>query len=414
MIDGHGQPRLIDLGLARLRYAWAPEPELPWGGTPTYLAPEQARGELDRVGRATDVFGLGGVLFFLLTGRALYDGANFDEIMGQARRGAYHAEALQEVEVPQPLQAICARALAMDPASRYSSAGELAGALQQFREDASQPDGSRTIPRWVTLGGSVVAASLVLGGAWALAPRILVRTAPQAGVVAPATAPTVASPGPVNGKGPGDSSGSEVPTSPRVLRFEISHFPKLDATRYDRGRVGILGRSSFAAREDDDVTVRSELSEPAFAYLIALRPDGTDELCDPDDEDTVPQRKPQPQYPPPAQSDQRYRLSEGAGLHAFALVVSQQPLPSYREWKRRHGPMPWAAKLPCQPGVVWRDDGQGLQPFLAEDFAGTRGKGAKARDAGEPTAKLASWLRGLPGVDAVTVEAFPVEPGSGP
>jgi hypothetical protein len=87
MIDVQGQPRLIDLGLARLRYAWAPAPDLPWGGTPTYLAPEQARGELDRVGRATDVFGLGGVLFFLLTGRALYDGANFDEIIAQARRG---------------------------------------------------------------------------------------------------------------------------------------------------------------------------------------------------------------------------------------------------------------------------------------------------------------------------------------
>jgi hypothetical protein len=205
-----------------------------------------------------------------------------------------------------------------------------------------------------------------------------------------------------------------VPSSPRVLRFEISHFPKLDATRYDKSRIGILGRSSFVAREDDDVTVRSELSEPAYAYLIALRPDGTDELCDPDDEDTAPQPKPQPQYPPPPKSDQRYRLSEGAGLHAFALVVSRTPLPSYREWKRRHGPLPWTAKLPCEPGVVWRDDGQGLQPLLAEDSAGTRGKGAKARDADEPTAKLANWLRGLPGVDAVTVEAFPVEPGSGP
>src|SRR5262249_18717586 len=146
-----------------------------------------------------------------------------------------------------------------------------------------------------------------------------------------------------------------------VLRFEIRHFPKLDATQYDPGRFGVLGRSSFVAREDDDVTVRAELSEPAYAYLIAFRPDGTDELCDPDDEDTAPQRKPGPQYPPPAKSDERIRLSEGAGLHAFALVVSRQPLPSYREWKRRHWPPPWAAKLPYDAGVVWYDDDQGLQ-----------------------------------------------------
>ena len=69
-------------------------------------------------------------------------------------------------------------------------------------------------------------------------------------------------------------------------------------------------------------------------------------------------------YPPPAQSSVQYRLSEGAGLHAFALVVSGTPLPSYREWKKRHGLMPWAAKLPCEPGIVWRDDDHGLQALL--------------------------------------------------
>ena len=55
-----------------------------------------------------------------------------------------------------------------------------------------------------------------------------------------------------------------------------------------RAQAGILGRNSFTAREDDDVTVQAELSEPAYSYLIAFRPDGTDELCDPDDEDAPP------------------------------------------------------------------------------------------------------------------------------
>jgi len=200
----------------------------------------------------------------------------------------------------------------------------------------------------------------------------------------------------------------------RVTRFEIPLFPKRDTQHFDPRRVGILGRTSFAAREDDEVTVRAELSEPAYAYLIAFRPDGTDELCDPDDDDLPPPKKQQPLYPPPAKSDERYRLSEGAGLHAFALVVSREPLPPYRAWKKQHGPMPWTAKLPCEPGVVWRDDDQGLQPLLADDPAGTRGKGVKARGSGGPVAKLASWLRALPGVDVVTLEAFPVEPASGP
>ncbi len=199
----------------------------------------------------------------------------------------------------------------------------------------------------------------------------------------------------------------------RITRFEITHFAKLDEKSY-RKRGGILGRESFTARLEDDVTVRAELSEPAYSFLIAFRPDGTDQLCDPDDDDLRPPRKHQPHYPPLAKSDERYRLSEGAGLYAFALVVSRQPLPPYREWKNQHGPMPWATKLACDPGVVWRDDDQGLQPFLADDPAGTRGKGVKAHGSGGPAAKLASWLRGLPGVDVVTLEAFPVEPTTGP
>jgi hypothetical protein len=199
----------------------------------------------------------------------------------------------------------------------------------------------------------------------------------------------------------------------RVTRFEITHFPKLDEKSFDAKRVGTLGQSSFAAREEDDLTVRAELSEPAYSYLIAFRPDGADELCDPLDENERPALKRQPRYPPAAKSDDRYRMSEGAGLCAFALVVSRNPLPAYRDWKQRVGPMAWSARLPGEPGVVWRDDDQGLQPLLAGDGGTTRGKGAKARESGEPAAKLASWLRGRPGVNLVTVEAFAVEPAAG-
>jgi hypothetical protein len=64
--------------------------------------------------------------------------------------------------------------------------------------------------------------------------------------------------------------------------------------------------------------------------------------------------------------------------------------------------------------VVWRDDDQGLQPLLANDPFGARGKGFKGRGSGGSAALLGSWLRGLPGVDAVTLEAFPVVPASKP
>ena len=69
MLDESGRPRLIDFGMARWRHAWSGRRAGPSGGTLAFMAPEQARGETKRVGEASDIFGLGGVLYYLLTGK---------------------------------------------------------------------------------------------------------------------------------------------------------------------------------------------------------------------------------------------------------------------------------------------------------------------------------------------------------
>ena len=74
LIDEAGRPRLIDFGLARLRHAWAGDLDGSSGGTTSYMSPEQANGDATRIGPWTDVFGLGGVLYYLLTGRPVYQG----------------------------------------------------------------------------------------------------------------------------------------------------------------------------------------------------------------------------------------------------------------------------------------------------------------------------------------------------
>jgi eukaryotic-like serine/threonine-protein kinase len=85
-------------------------------GTPLWMAPEQARGEIDRLDARTDVFGLGGVLFFLLRGRA--------PAVDEPRGGG----------VPRALDAIWRRARASEPAARYASASELAADVARFLE----------------------------------------------------------------------------------------------------------------------------------------------------------------------------------------------------------------------------------------------------------------------------------------
>jgi serine/threonine protein kinase len=86
-------------------------------GTRGFMAPEQASGSRS-VDPRTDVFGLGGLLFFMLTGRV-------------ASRGAAAATAASGVS--KPLRAVCATALAFDPAARYSSAAALAEDLARYR-----------------------------------------------------------------------------------------------------------------------------------------------------------------------------------------------------------------------------------------------------------------------------------------
>ena len=108
-------------------------------GTPTWMAPEQARGRTDEIDERADVYGLGGLLYFLLTDRP--PGAPLDEL-GQGR--APEAPRRVDPTVPKPLEAICMKALATDPAARYRSAEDLRRDLRNYIAHdpvAARPEG---------------------------------------------------------------------------------------------------------------------------------------------------------------------------------------------------------------------------------------------------------------------------------
>ncbi|HZU38707.1 MAG TPA: serine/threonine-protein kinase [Gemmataceae bacterium] len=135
LIDEHGSPRLIDFGLAQLHDAWS-APEQPEGGTPAYMAPEQARGEDIPGATQPDVFALGGVLYFLLVGKAPFAATSSAQALQRARRGEVDGSALIEARVPSRLRKICLRALAANPSERYARAEDLAADLERC---AGQP-----------------------------------------------------------------------------------------------------------------------------------------------------------------------------------------------------------------------------------------------------------------------------------
>ncbi len=128
-----GRPHVTDFGLARdLVSADTRTRAGQVLGTPAYMAPEQARGELSRVDARSDVYALGAVLYEMTTGRPPFQGAGIADLI---RRVAHELPPLpREVAagVPPLLEAVCLHAMDPEPERRYAHAGEMAADLDRF------------------------------------------------------------------------------------------------------------------------------------------------------------------------------------------------------------------------------------------------------------------------------------------
>jgi len=212
ILGDFGEVIVLDWGLAKLVGAASadpgstapvsvPEPELPpialalaeephatvpgqVVGTPAYMAPEQAEGRLDQIGVRTDVYGLGAILYEILTGRAPFSSDNTARLLQRV----IHEEPTRPTELapgtPRALEAVCQKALAKRPAQRYASAVDLAQDIQRWMADEAvsayaEPLSMRT-GRWIRRHRTTVRAGvLVLLTAAAAAAAGLVAVARQ-------------------------------------------------------------------------------------------------------------------------------------------------------------------------------------------------------------------------------------------
>jgi hypothetical protein len=245
LVDGGGRPRLIDFGLA-VPVASAALAEV--SGTLAYMPPEQARGEVERIDPRTDVYGLGAILYELLTGRPPHQGATRAELWRAACRGDVVPPRQVNPRVPAALERVCMKALATDPTDRYASAAALADDLRRYCAR----------PRRLALAVAAVAGLLLLGvAAWLIEASRPGRPALVAGTPTPSTEPFAPSPL----KGWIDVcvwEGKKV-TGPRSPHRRGLFLHQLDALPL---KVG------------DEVQVELSVNRPMFVYVVWINSAG--------------------------------------------------------------------------------------------------------------------------------------------
>ncbi len=166
LIDDRGEPLVSDFGLAKSLDANNDLTKtLTAIGTPGFIAPEQATSANADLTPAADVYGLGAILFYLLTGRPPFVGDNALVVLRQA--ADTQAPKLRSIKpsLDRDLETICARCLERDPKARYPSAGDLAADLKRWLENrpiAARPVGipARTW-RWSRRNPKLLGATMI-------------------------------------------------------------------------------------------------------------------------------------------------------------------------------------------------------------------------------------------------------------
>ena len=198
LLASDGTPKITDFGLARRLGGEAALTRSGAAlGTPSYMAPEQARGHGDAVGPAADIYGLGAILYELLTGRPPFIAESAAKTVLQLLSTDPIPPSRMNSKVPRDLETICLKCLHKEPRFRYASAAALADDVHCFLRGegiAARPEDhlarlTRRIRRRPALSAAVAVSALLAlalmgGGLWFLSDRTATARASRAELAA--------------------------------------------------------------------------------------------------------------------------------------------------------------------------------------------------------------------------------------
>lgn len=150
IVDHDGLPHVTDFGLAYIQeghdqQTTAGEPI----GTASYMPPEQAMGQRDKIGPASDVYSLGATLYCLMTGRPPFHSANSADTLIQVIHHDPVSPRQLNQQIPKDVETICLKCLEKAPERRYASALELSEELRRYLRN--EPILARPIGQWARL-----------------------------------------------------------------------------------------------------------------------------------------------------------------------------------------------------------------------------------------------------------------------
>ena len=134
VLDGEDVPHVTDFGLAKRIDPDQADLTLSRTvvGTPAYMAPEQTTAARGMITTATDIYGLGAVMYSLLSGQAPHRGSSVLEVLDAVREKMPESPRKVDARIPRDLEVICMKCMDRDPRRRYHSAGELADDLNRW------------------------------------------------------------------------------------------------------------------------------------------------------------------------------------------------------------------------------------------------------------------------------------------